>query len=745
MTDAIIRLNVALEGRYRVEREIGVGAMAVVYLAEDFKHERKVAIKVLKPELAAAVGAKRFLAEIKVTANLQHPNILPLYDSGEADRFLYYVMPYIEGATLRDKMDREKQLAVEEAVEIAKSVAGALNFAHAHNVIHRDIKPENILLQSGQALVADFGIALALSAVGGDRLTATGLSLGTPTYMSPEQAGGDTQLDGRSDLYSLACVLYEMLVGAPPFTGPTVQAVLARHMVDPVPPPDTVRPEIPSGVVRALGKALGKTPSDRFDSAAAFVEALTEETPERMAAIEAVAVLPFRSLSADPDDEFFADGITEEIINALAHLRGLRVAARSSSFAFKGKNEDLRVVARRLDVQAVVEGSVRKDGSRLRITVQLVNASDGYDLWSERYDRELTDVFAIQDEIATAIADRLQLALTGSPDGPLVKPSTANVDAYQLYLKGRILLYRRGLGIGEALECFKQAIELDPGFALAYAGLADATTMLEWYGWAPPGEAIPTAKRAAERSLELGPDLAEAHNALAIVLLVYGWEWEAADREFRRALELNPNYVQARIWHWHFNMQLVQGRFDEAVEETRRTVEIDPLSSYAAAAYALVLGIAGRFPEAIDEARRAVELDPTSYLCHHSLQLTCQWSSDYAGAIAAGETALALSGRHWWALAHLAPALAASGKPDEAEAIYDEFVARSRRQYVQPTMFAIACAAVGRIDEAFSLLDRAFEERNPWLAVNLKYWPDLDPLRGDPRFAALIERVGLVN
>ena len=614
MSDAVARLNSALEGRYAIEREIGEGAMAVVYLADDLKHERNVAIKVLKPELAAAVGAERFLAEIKVTANLQHPNILPLYDSGEADKFLYYVMPYIEGATLRDKLDREKQLAVEETVEIAKSVAGALSFAHARNVIHRDIKPENILLQSGQALIADFGIALALKAVGGDRLTATGLSVGTPTYMSPEQAGGDTQLDGRSDLYSLACVLYEMLVGEPPFTGPTAQAVVARHMIDPVPPANTVRPDIPSGVVRALGKALGKTPSDRFASAAAFAEALTEETTERVAAIEAVAVLPLRSMSADPDDEFFADGITEEIINALAHLEGLRVAAASSAFAFKGKNEDLRVVAQKLDVQAVVEGSVRKDGSRLRITVQLVNASDGYDLWSERYERELTDVFAIQDEIATAIADRLQLALAGSPDGPLVKPSTANVDAYQLYLKGRILLYRRGLGIGEALECFKQAIELDPGFALAYAGLADATTMLEWHGWAPPGEAIPTAKQAAERSLELGPDLAEAHSALACVLLVYGWEWEAADRQFRRALELNPNYVQARVWHWYFNMQLVQGRFDEAVEETRRTVEIDPLSSYAAAAYAFVLGIAKRFPEATDEARRAVELDPTSYL-----------------------------------------------------------------------------------------------------------------------------------
>ena len=335
MTDSIIRLNAALEGRYRVEREIGEGGMAVVYLADDLKHERKVALKVLKPELAAAVGAERFLAEIKVTANLQHPNILPLYDSGQADQFLYYVMPYIEGGTLRDKLNGEKQLAVEETIKIAKAVAGALSFACARSVIHRDIKPENILLQSGQALVADFGMALALSAVGGDRLTATGLSLGTPTYMSPEQASGDTQLDGRSDLYSLACVLYEMLVGEPPFTGPTALAVVARHMADPVPPPDTVRPDIPSGVVQALGKALGKTPSDRFASAAAFAEELTEETTEGVSAIKAAAVLPFRSMSADPDDEFFADGITEEIINALAHLEGLRVAARSSSFAFK--------------------------------------------------------------------------------------------------------------------------------------------------------------------------------------------------------------------------------------------------------------------------------------------------------------------------------------------------------------------------------------------------------------------------
>ena len=447
-----------------------------------------------------------------------------------------------------------------------------------------------------------------------------------------------------------------MLVGEPPFTGPTAQAVVARHMIDPVPPPNTVRPDIPSGVVRARDKALGKTPSGCFDSAAAFAEALTEVTIERVSAIEAVAVLPFRSMSADPDDEFLADGITEEIINALAQLRGLRVAAASSSFAFKGKNEDLRVVGRKLDVQAVVEGSVRKEGSRLRITTQLVSVADGYDLWAERYDRELTDVFAIQDEIATAIAERLRLSLSGSPDEPLVKPSTENVDAYQLYLKGRILLYRRGLPIQEARECFKQAIDLDPGFALAYAGLADAFTMVGWYGLAPPGEAMPQAKQAAERSLELGPDLAEAHNAVACVRLVSGWEWEAADQEFRCALELNPNYVQARVWHWYFNLQLVQGRFDEALEGARRTVEIDPLSSYAAACYAFVFGIAKRFPEATDQARRAVELDPTSYLYHFCLQLTCHWSSDYAGAIAVAETALGLSGRHWWALADVAVA-----------------------------------------------------------------------------------------
>jgi len=736
------RLTSALENRYRVERELGSGGTATVYLARDEKHNRAVALKVLKPEVAAAVGAERFLAEIETTANLHHPHILPLFDSGEADGFLYYVMPYVSGATLRDRLDREKQLSVQEAVEIATAVAGALTFAHARGVIHRDVKPANILFQAGHAVVADFGIALALTAAGGARLTATGVTVGTPTYMSPEQASGDATVDGRADIYSLACVTYEMLVGDPPFTGRTAQAVLARHIVDPVPPPTTVRPDLPSGLVRAVDKALRKAPSDRFASASDFARALTQEATGASDGIEAVAVLPFRSMSADPNDEFFADGITEEIINALAHLRGLRVAARSSSFAFKGRNEDLRAVGQKLDVQAVVEGSVRKEGTRLRITAQMVDAADGYDLWSQRYDRELTDVFAVQDEIATAIADRLQIELAGGADGPLVKPSTANVDAYQLYLKGRALLYRRGLAIREALACFGEAVNLDPGFAPAHAGVADACTMLGWYGLAPPGQAMPRAKQAAERSLELGPDLVEAHGAVACVRLLYGWEWAQADRAFQRALEINPNYVQARVWQWLFNRMLVQGRFDEAIEGGRRTVEIDPLSSYAASSYAFALGIANRLPEATQQARRAIELDPGSYLAHFCLQLASQLSSDYEGAIASAENALASSGRHFWALAHLAHALADYGERAGAEAIYEEFVARARREYIQPMMFAIVCCALGETDEAFEALGRAAETRDP-LVVALKYWPGLGRLRDDPRFEALIGRIGL--
>ena len=391
MPDTPSRLNAALSERYTIDRELGQGGMATVYLAEDVRHGRKVAIKVLRPELATTMGPERFLREIEIAARLNHPHILPLYDSGFADGFLFYVMPYVKGQSLRERLIREKQLPVEEALTIVRQVAAALEHAHVQNLVHRDIKPENILLYEGEAMVADFGIALALSSLPEDRLTESGLAIGTPVYMSPEQATGQRVLDARSDVYSLGTVLYEMLAGEPPYTGATAQAVIFKHVADPVPAVRRLRKAVPASVDQALQKALAKTPADRFPSTAAFAEAL--DRPASVVLVPpSVAVLPFLNLSADPENEFFADGITEDVIAQLSKIRALKVISRGSVMPFKKREQSLREIGARLEAGTLLDGSVRRAGDRVRIVAQLIDADTDHSLWGETYDRRLTDI-----------------------------------------------------------------------------------------------------------------------------------------------------------------------------------------------------------------------------------------------------------------------------------------------------------------------------------------------------------------
>jgi TolB-like protein len=454
-----------------------------------------------------------------------------VHDSGEAAGQLWFTMPFVEGESLRDRLRREQQLPVEVALRVATDAARALQYAHEHGVIHRDVKPENLLLtKDGSTLIADFGIARALSG-GDDRLTETGISVGTPAYMSPEQAAGDRTLDARTDVYALGAVLYEMLAGEPPFTGPTAQAVIAKRFGGDVPSVRRVRPSAPEGIERVVMKALAMVPADRFETMAQFAAALRDDLPylgpsipDRGAA-PSIAVLPFVNLSADPDNEFFTDGMTEELIAALTRAGGLRVAARSSSFAFKGGAADVRTVAERLRVQAVVEGSVRRDGNRLRVTVELVNATNGYQLWSERYDRELRDVFAVQDEISLTIAAKLKGELVNET-GRVAKRYTDNLEAYQLYLRGRAHWNMRGKGLSRAVGYFQHALYEDPEYALAYTGLADSYSLLAFYGYQPPDEVFPKARVAAERALALDASLAEAYGSLGFIRLYYDWNLE---------------------------------------------------------------------------------------------------------------------------------------------------------------------------------------------------------------------------
>jgi len=694
--------------------------MAVVYLAHDVKHGRDVAIKVLRDDMARTVGADRFLAEILLAAKLTHPHILPLYDSGDAGGIVYFVMPNIEGRSLRDRLDAGGQLSIDEAVRIAVEIAGALDYAHRHGVVHRDIKPENVMLHDGHALVADFGIGKALGEIDGDGATQTGMIVGTPTYMSPEQAAGE-KVDGRTDIYSLGCLLYEMLAGEPPFTGPTVQAVIAKRFVQTPADVTAMRDGVSRPVARALQKALARAPLDRFDTAAAFIAALGEAdaatASTRAAAPEkSIAVLPFASLSTDPENEFFADGVTEEILNSLASIPDLRVAGRTSSFSFKGRQLDLRSIGDQLSVRTVLEGSVRRSGNRVRITAQLSDVSDGFRLWSERYDREIEDVFAVQDEIAAAIAVKLKATFQDKAGGRAQR-STENIEAYEAYLKGRALVLKRGASVADGVALMRRALELDPEYALAWAGLADAHSVYAYYGMMAPDLCAATARDAAGKALAFGPDLAESHSAVAQVSVLFDWDWVRTEQSFARAFEMNPGHVQAAAWHALFYLGFVRGHGTEAVERLLALQKAEPLSAYVAGCVAYAMTDCGRATEAVRWGETACRLDPTSYLSRWSHQQALNADGQHAAAVAAGERALAVAGRMQGALATLALTLVDIGDIAGARAVQRELEARSAREWISPLVRATVAAGLGDTGAAVALAADALAKRDPALVV----------------------------
>ncbi|HXI33268.1 MAG TPA: protein kinase, partial [Gemmatimonadales bacterium] len=549
-------LTATLAGRYRIERELGRGGMATVYLAADLKHDRNVAIKVLHAELAASLGAERFLREIHIAAGLTHPHILPLIDSGEAGGLLYYVTPHVADGSLRERLLREPRFAVAEAIRIARDVGAALDYAHRQNLVHRDVKPENILFTDGHAVLADFGIARVCSVAGPDAVTEVGVTLGTPEYMSPEQAAGERDLGNASDLYSLACVVYEMLAGQPPIRGAGARAVMAKQVTETAAPLRVLRPEVPAHLERALARALAKNPADRFASAGAFVAGLQGEGPASGAgwsASRGIAVLPFVNVSPDPDNEYLSDGITDELISALAGVEGLRVASRTSVFSLKGKPQDVRATGALLGAAWVLEGTLRRAGDRLRITAQLTSTADGQLLWSERYDRTFADVFAIQEEIARTIVDTLRATTLAEFTAPPARRYTKNVAAYGLYLKGRHAWNKRSNeGTVEAIHFFEQAIAEDARYAPAFAGLSDSYAQLLDYRSVPVAEGFARAKEYARKALELDDTVAEAHSALAWAIYIYDWDWAQAAHEFQRAIVLDPRYPTARQWYAFF-------------------------------------------------------------------------------------------------------------------------------------------------------------------------------------------------
>jgi serine/threonine protein kinase/Tfp pilus assembly protein PilF len=693
--------------------------MATVFLAQDLKHDRVVALKVLHPDLAASLGPDRFLREIKLAARLNHPHILPLFDSGNADGMLYYVMPYVEGESLRERLEREHQLPIEEAVHHARAMASALDYAHRQGIVHRDIKPENVMLYEGEAMVMDFGIAKAVSSAGSETLTQTGMMIGTPAYVSPEQAAGETNLDGKSDQYSLACVVYEMMTGERPFAGSTPQATMAKRFTETPKPVRSIRNMVPESVEKAITRAMATDAASRYSTAAQFGQALASGnlvTPTDTAtlphasvsAAKSVAVLPFANLSADPENEYFTDGMADEIISALTKIQSLRVTSRTSSFVFKGKSEDIGEIGRKLKVSTVLEGSVRRMGNKLRVTAQLVNVADGSNLWTERYDREIEDIFVIQDDIAAAIVKALRVILTEGEKKQIAKSRTENVQAYDYYLRGRQYFHQlRRKSLEYARQMFNKAIEIDPEYARAYAGVADSCSMLYTYFDAREFN-LRQADIASQKALALEPELAEAHVARGLAVSLRK-QFDEAEREFEIALKLDPKLFDA-AYSYGRALQSA-GRFQEAAKMFERASALRPEDYQAPGFLAQALGSLGLVEERDAGLRRALKL----------MEDRLELNPDDARAANLAAAFLARLGDLSKAVEYADRSLAID--PDDPMLLYN-----------------VACTyvALGRHDDAMNCLERAVDKgfgHKEWIDHD----PDLDPLRQSMRFQAISE------
>jgi serine/threonine-protein kinase len=775
--DLLAQLTAALGDRYLVERELGHGGMAVVFLAEDLKHRRRVAVKVLKPELSAVLGGERFLREIGIAAALQHPHVLPLYDSGQSGGLLYYVMPYAEGESLRQRLAREPQLALETALQITREVGSALQHAHEHGIVHRDIKPENIMLSGGQAVVADFGIARALSAAAADQqLTATGIAVGTPQYMSPEQAAGAV-VDGRSDQYSLACTLYEMLVGEPPFNGPSPQAVIARHSVEPVPSLRLIRQTVPQGAEAAIVRALAKVPADRFPSMQHFLDGLRApdavsvstvgSSPSRtrlaprarrrlliglVAAvlvgaaawglvargassanpITALAVLPFQDFG-NPDSSYLGQGMTDGLIADLAQIGSLKVISRASGVVAGEQAQTLGELGGRLGVDAVVRGSIRKVGDSVQVQVRLQRAPDSSLILSRTYQGRLGDLPRLQQEITLAISGALNAPLEDMERSRLSARPAVDQRAYDAYLRGRFHLER---GESEqARQLFQQASRIAPEWAAPYVGLANYYTSLPFSTDIAPAEVLPKARASLTQALDLDETLAEAHAANGYIRAYYEWDWRSAEREFRRAIELRPSYADAYFSYSRFLAS--RRRLDEAIAQLGRAVELDPLSLELRTNRALLDYFAGRYDEAGRRLKEVLQTDSTDVLARWGLGLVAEQQGRADEAIAILEPIVGASLNRKSSLGHT---YAVAGKSAQAQRVLAELRAAATDRYVPAYWFALVHVGLGDRDQALRHLERAFEERSTILAY-LLIDPRLAALRSESRFVALARRL----
>jgi TolB-like protein len=778
-------LGKAFSDRYVIERELGRGGMATVFLARDLRHARPVAVKIMSRDLVSPTGTERFLNEIQFAARLTHPHVLGVHDSGDVDGLPFYVMPYVDGETLRTRLARDGALPLADATRLFRELADALAYAHGRGVVHRDLKPENVLLSGGHAVVADFGIAKAVAAatqqdsVEVSHLTGTGMSVGTPAYMAPEQAVGDRNTDHRADLYALGVIAYEMLAGAHPFGARTAQGFVAAHLTEAPAPLRARRPAVPPALGELVAQLLAKDPAARPHDAYAVLQALdtaspsAAHTPRRRlrtafaaagamlmvagvsayvalhktvpkgtAAIQTVAVLPFVNTGGTTADDYFSDGMTDEVAHALARLPGLRIAGRTSSYQFKGRAVPAQEIGRVLEVGALVEGTVRRAGDRLRVTMQLVGTSDGKVLWESTYESQSNDVFGVQDQFTRAVVAALASTLgNGASAAPVldVGRGTTDVEAYELYLKGRYYwLARGGENVMRSIDYFHQAIARDPNFARAHAGLALAYNVLTVYVPDPKDSVSALLAASAERALALDSMLADAQIAGALAQERVKMNFPAAMARYRKAIALEPSNSYA---HHSFGFFLVGlGHTDEAVRELTRASQLDPLAKSAGTALALALAFARRGPEAVAASRRVLALDSSFVLAFNVLGLAQVISGQPDSGVRSFQRSMQLGPHSPGRLAYLLFAYAAAGRWADAERIRTD-LHRPGGDPSGGTDVAFADLIFGDREPLVKLLTTDAGQRSWYKQYLFGCSPLLDPLWADARFTEAMRKL----
>jgi serine/threonine protein kinase/tetratricopeptide (TPR) repeat protein len=746
--------------RYDIIEELGRGGMGRVYRVEDSKLKQEIALKLIKPEIAKDKKTiERFRNELKTARMISHKNVCRMFDIGEEKEAHFITMEYVPGEDLKSFIRRAAPLSIARAISIAKQVCEGLAEAHKLGVVHRDLKPQNVMIDThGNARIMDFGIARSLEA---KDITGAGVMIGTPEYMSPEQVEGK-RVDLRSDIYSLGVILYEMVTGEVPFRGDTPFVVGVKHKTEQPSSPREVNDQVSMELDRLILKCLSKEKEKRYQSVEELLSRLTDieqgistvkstihrKRPETTGIPEmkwnfSTAVLPFADISPQKDQEYFCDGMTDDIITKLTKLPEVKVISRTSVMRYKNTDIDIREIGKELGVTTILEGSIQKSGDDIRVNAQLINVEDGFHLWAETYDRKLKNVFEIQSDLAENIVGALKAKLSPEEKHGFEKKPTEDIEAYNMYLKGRYFWHlRTAEGFQKSLEYFQKAIEKDPTFAQAYSGIADYFNLLGYYDLLPSREAFPKAREAAEKALEMDEKLAEAHTSLGWVKTLFEWDWPGAKKSFKRAIELNPGYATAH--HWYAAFLTAVGRFDESIAEAKRAQELDPASLTLSCTLGAILWVARRYDDAIAELHRSIEFDPNSYIAHWYLVYPYALKGLYDEAVAEAKKALELSDRGPIMMVVLGQAYALSGKEGEARRVLSEMINLSKETYVSPQGIAIIYTGLGEKGKALEFLEKAYETRDHWM-YNLKVIPYMDSLRSDPRFKALLRKMGLAE